>query len=159
MDKEVIEPDFSKITEGQFSRNTRGYGRQNSRGEYRNDRCDGYNRSRDRSREGSFSRNYSNSRDGRSSNSRLRSGFRASTNRDRIRCFNCREYNHSANDCPTSREERDLEQLQQMLNLEEEQTCSLTCRQNSPTENYRVSPLNLRMVGMAPPHSYLWIPK
>ena len=79
------------------------------------------------------------------SNSRLRPGPHASTNRDRIRCYNCREYDHFARDCLTSREERALEQLQQMLNLEEEeeQTHLLTCRQNSPTENYRMSPLNL----------------
>ena len=127
-----------------FQENTRGYGRQNSRGEYRNNRCDGYNRSRDKSREGSFSRNYGNNRDRSSSNSRSRSGSRASTNRDRIRCFNCREYDHFTRDCPTSREERDLEQLQQMLNLEaEKQTHLLTCRQNNPIENYRTSPLNL----------------
>ena len=44
-------------------------------------------------------------------------GSRASTNRDRIRCYNCRECDHFARDCPNSREERDLEQLQQMLNL------------------------------------------
>ena len=50
---------------------------------------------------------------------------------------------HFVRDCPNSREERDLEQLQQMLNLEaEEQTHLLTSRQNSPTQNYR-SPLNL----------------
>ena len=42
-----------------------------------------------------------------------------------------------------------------MLNLEvEEQTHSLTSRQNSPIENCRTSPLNLLMVGMAPLHSY-----
>ena len=47
-------------------------------------------------------------------------------------------------DCPTSREERDLEQLQQRLNLEaEDQIHSLTSGQNSPIENYRTSPLNL----------------
>ena len=58
-------------------------------------------------------------------------------------------------DCPTSREERDLEQLQQMLNLEaEEQTHLLTCRQDSSTQSYR-SPLNLWMVGIPPSHSYL----
>ena len=34
---------------------------------------------------------------------------RASTNRDSIRCYNCREYDHFARDCPSSREERDLE--------------------------------------------------
>ena len=47
-------------------------------------------------------------------------------------------------DCPTSREERELEQLQQMLNLEaEEQTHLLPNRQNSPIKNCRTSPLNL----------------
>ena len=61
----------------------------------------------------------------------------------RIRCYNCREYDHFVRDCPNSREERDLEQLQQMLNLKaEEQTHLLTSRQDSPTQNYR-SPLNL----------------
>ena len=40
-------------------------------------------------------------------------------------------------DCPNSREERDLEQLQQMLNMEEQ-----AHRLESPEENYR-SPLNL----------------
>ena len=87
---------------------------------------------------------------------RSRSGPGASTNRDRIRCYNCREYDHSARDSPTSREERDLEQLQQMLNLEaKEQTHLLADRQDSPIENYRASPLNLLKAGMAPLHSYL----
>ena len=46
-------------------------------------------RSRERHRE----------RRGRSpSSSRL--GSRTSTNRDRIRCFKCREYDHFANECP-----------------------------------------------------------
>ena len=43
-------------------------------------------------------------------------------NRDRIRCYKCREYDHFTKDCPTSREERELEQLQQIPNLEDEQT-------------------------------------
>ena len=94
--------------------------------------------------ERTFSRYYGNNRDRSSSNSRSRSGSGASTNRDRIRCYNCREYDHFARDCPTSREERELEQLQQMLNLEaEEQTHLLTNRQNSPIENCRTSPLKL----------------
>ena len=67
----------------------------------------------------------------------LRSGSRANTNRDRIRCYECREYDHFARDCPNSREERDLEQLQQMLNMEEQ-----THRIESSDEDYR-SPLNL----------------
>ena len=33
-----------------------------------------------------------------------------------------REYDHFAKDCPTSREEKETEQLQQMVNLEDEQT-------------------------------------
>ena len=33
------------------------------------------------------------------------------TNRDRIRCYNCIEYDHLMRDCPTSGEERELEQL------------------------------------------------
>ena len=64
---------------------------------------------------------------------------RASTNRDRIRCYKCREYDHFARGCPTSREERDLGRLQQMLNMEAEEQ---TFRQDSPIENHR-GPLNL----------------
>ena len=92
---------------------------------------------RNRLRERTFTRNYGSSRDRSSSNSRSRSGSRASTNRDRIRCYNSKEYDHFVRDCPSSREERDLEQLQQMLNMGEQ-----THRQESPTENYRI-PLNL----------------
>ena len=52
-----------------------------------------------------------------------------------IRCYNCREYDHFARDCPTSREERDLEQFQQMLNLEEEEQIHLfSSRQSSPID-------------------------
>ena len=53
------------------------------------------------------------------------------------------EYDYFVRDCPNSKEERDLEQLQHMLNLEaEEQTYLLTSRQDSPTQNYR-SPLHV----------------
>ena len=59
-------------------------------------------------------------------------------------CNKCREYDHFARDCPTFREEWDLDQLQQMLNLEEEeQTHLLNSRQSSPIENSRTSPLKL----------------
>ena len=90
------------------------------------------------SRERTFARSHNN-RDRSSSNSRSRSESRASTNRDRIRCYNCREYDHFMRDCPNSREERDLEPLQQMLNMEVEEQ---THRQDSPIENHR-GPLNL----------------
>ena len=77
-----------------------------------------------------FSGSYSSNRTRSTSNSRLRSGYRASSNRDRIRCYNCRQYNHFVRVCSTSREERDLDQLQLMLNLEEEeQTHLLNSRQ------------------------------
>ena len=106
-----------------FRGNVRNFDRQNSRGEYRNSyRNEGYDRSRNRSRERSFSRSYSGNRNRSTSNSRSRSGLRASTNRDRIRCNTSREYDHFTKDCATSREEKELEQLQQMLNLEDEQT-------------------------------------
>ena len=56
------------------------------------------------------------------SNSRSCSGFKASTNKDRIHFNKCREYNHFERACPTSKEEKEIEQLQQMLNLVNEQT-------------------------------------
>ena len=34
------------------------------------------------------------------SSSRWRSSPRVSTNRDRVRCFKCREYDHFVNECP-----------------------------------------------------------
>ena len=52
-------------------------------------------------------------RDGRSvSNSRSRSGSRATRIRDRIRCFECREYDHFARDCLTTQANREAEQIQ-----------------------------------------------
>ena len=39
---------------------------------------------------------------------------------NRIRCFKCREYDHFAKDYPTTNEEREIEQIQQMFNLDEE---------------------------------------
>ena len=53
------------------------------------------------------------------SNGRSRSGSRASMNRDRIRCFECREYDHFARECPTRQESRKTEQIQQMFNMDE----------------------------------------
>ena len=82
-------------------------------------------------------RSYGNGRDRSSSNDRSKSGSRASTNTDRIRCYTCREYDHFARDCPNSREERDLEQLQHMLNMEEQDH-----RVESSDKDYG-SPLNL----------------
>ena len=85
----------------------------------------GYNRGRDRYRERSFTESYSSNRTRNTSDCRSRSGSRASTNKDRIRCYNYGEYDHFARDCPTSREESDMDQLQQMLNLEEKENTHL----------------------------------
>ena len=104
------------LRRGNFRGNMRNCDRHNIRGENRNNyRNNRYDRSRNRPREpltiikievqatlGS------------------RSGSRASTNRDRIRCYKYREYNHFMRDCPTSRDEKEIEQLQQMLNLGDE---------------------------------------
>ena len=66
-------------------------------------------------------------------------------NRDRIRCYKCREYDHFVKDCPTSREERELEQLQQMLNLEGDQTSLKSLMINTQDNFKRVnSEENLR---------------
>ena len=56
------------------------------------------------------------------SNSRLRSGSRASTIRDRIWCFEFREYHHFMRECPTRQENRETEQIQKMFNMDEDQT-------------------------------------
>ena len=91
----------------------------NYRGGYRrNYRNHNYERGKSRSRD----RQYSNNRRNDRSNSRSRSGLRASANRDRIRCYKCREYDHFAKDCLTSKEEKESEQIQHMYTMNEEQT-------------------------------------
>ena len=120
-----------------FRGTARGSGRQNNRENYRNERYSSNNSNRSRTRERTLPRNYGNNRDRSPSKNRYRSGSRASTNRDRIRCYVCREYDHFARYCPNSREERDLEQLQHMLNMEQQDH-----RIESLDEDYR-SPLNL----------------
>ena len=71
-------------------------------------------------------------------------------NRDRIHCYVCREYNNFIGDCPISREEKEIGQLQQMLNLGDEQTIisSTSSKQDdfnrdSSEENLRANHLNL----------------
>ena len=52
----------------------------------------------------------------------LKSGSRTSANRDRIIFYKCREYDHFAKDCPTLKLENEAEEIQQMYNMDEEQT-------------------------------------
>ena len=50
------------------------------------------------------------------------SGSRASTNKDKMRCYRCREYDHFAKDCSTNKIEKETDQLQRLYNMDEEQT-------------------------------------
>ena len=104
-----------------FREDSRTDHRQDTRERYTNERNNSNDRFRDRnrSRDRNFTRSYGRNRS--SDSSRSRSGSRTNTNRDRIRCYECREYDHFARDCPNSREERDLEHLQHMLNMEEQE--------------------------------------
>ena len=43
------------------------------------------------------------------SESRSRSNSRVSTNRDRIRCYRCREYDHFAIECPNTATDEELD--------------------------------------------------
>ena len=67
-------------------------------------------------------------------------------------------------DCPTTKEGRQIEQIQQMYNLDEEQTSLKTLATNDTCNNFshtnsleevRSEHLNLQKVRMAPPHSCL----
>ena len=82
-----------------FSRNNgRDRGRRSFNKSYRSDRS--------RSRERSLSPRRNNNNNRQNGNSRLRSRSRSRsnsrimTNRDRIRCYKCREYDHFVNECP-----------------------------------------------------------
>ena len=93
----------------QYAKNDRGnfrgsqiYKGQNFRGGYRGSlRNSTFDRGRRRLRERQFLGNF---RRNDTSSSRSRSGSRASTNKDRIRCLKCREYEHFAKDCPNMSE-------------------------------------------------------
>ena len=109
---------YNQNYRGDFrSRNFRGniktnqsYHGQTYKTRYRwNYRNDNYEWGRRISREGQYSDDRRNKR----SDSRSRSGLKASMNRDRIRCYKCREYDHFAKDCLTSKD-KESEQTQQM---------------------------------------------
>ena len=100
-------------------RGNQRYRRQNNNNRRGNFRNQDYNRNRSRS----YERQNRDRRDDRSiSNSRSRSGSRATTNRDRIRSFECREYKHFARDCLTTQANREAEQIQEMFNMDKDQT-------------------------------------
>ena len=101
-------------------RNTQNYRGQNFRGGYRrNYRNVSFGRGRSGYRDRCYLRSLR--RNNRSS-SRSTSGSRASTNRDRIRCYKCGEYDHFPKDCPTLQVEKESDQIQQVNNTDEEKT-------------------------------------
>ena len=110
----------------------------NRRGNFRNQN---YDRNRGRS----YERENRERRDGRSvSTSRTRSGSRVTTNRDRIRCFECRESDHFARDCPTRQACRDPEQIQQMLYMDKDQTILQTPLMDTDQDGQTISPVETR---------------
>ena len=117
------------------------YGRQNNnnrRGNFRHQNYDG-NRSR------SYERKNRDRRDNISiSNSRSRSGSKATTNRDRIRCFECREYDQFARDCPTMQANREAKQIQQMFNMDEDQTILQTQLMDVDQDGQTIRPVETR---------------
>ena len=104
-------------------RDNQRYGRQNYSGERfrRNFGNQSYDRGGSRSNDRQFRGNDRRNNRG-VSNSRSRPSSRVNTNIDRIRFFKCQEYDHFTRDCPTMQVDREVEQIQQMFNMEEEQT-------------------------------------
>ena len=81
------------------------------------------------------------------SNSRSRSGSTASTNRDRIQCLECREYDHFAQECPVSlvrQTSRETEQMQQMFNMDEDQTIMQTSLMDTDEDELNITPMDTR---------------
>ena len=127
---------FRGRNRGNFSnRGNYGYnmwGSQRYRNNYNDYRRNNY-------RDQGYDRNRSSSLDrqdrGRRRDRRSRSGSRANTNRDRIRCFKCREYDHFARECLTRWENREIEQIQQMFNLDDEQMAIQTSMMDTDDDN------------------------
>ena len=67
-------------------------------------------------------------------------------NRDRLKCYKQGEYDHFMRDCPTSGEEKEIEQLQQMLNLGNEQTSPKSLKTDMDNFSRESSEENLRPV-------------
>ena len=78
------------------------------------------------------------------SNSRLRSGSRASTNRDKIGCFECREYDHFTRECLSRQANKEMEQIQQMFNMDKDQTILQTTLMDTDEEELTIMPLGAR---------------
>ena len=78
------------------------------------------------------------------SNSSSRSGSRESTKRDGIRCFEYREYDHFMRECPTRQENRETEQIQEMFNMDEDQTLLQTALMDTEEDEMTKTPIGTR---------------
>ena len=74
----------------------------------------------------------------------MRSGSRASINRDKIRCFECREYDHFTRECPTRQASREVEQIQQMFNMDKDQTMLQTPLMDTEKDEQTLTPVEVR---------------
>ena len=121
-------------------------GNQRYRNNNNNYRRNGYRgQSYDRNGSRSLDRQDRGRRNNRSvSNGRSRSGSRASTNRDRIQCFECREYDHFARECPTRTENRETEQIRQMFSLDKDQTILQTPLMDTEDDIMMITPMETR---------------
>ena len=60
------------------------------------------------------------------------------------RCFECREYDHFARECPTRQENRDTEQIQQMFDMDEDQTILQTPLLDAEEDKMTITPMEAR---------------
>ena len=65
-------------------------------------------------------------------------------NKDRIRCFECREYDHFARECLTRQESRETEQIPQMFNMDEDQTILQTALMDTDEDEMTITPMETR---------------
>ena len=68
------------------------------------------------------------------------------TNRDRIRCFECWEYNVFAMESPTRHASREAEQIQQMFNMDIDQILLQTPLIDTDQDEQIISPVETREI-------------
>ena len=66
------------------------------------------------------------------------------TNRDRIICFECREYDHFTRDYLTIQANKEAEQIQQMFNMDEDQKILHTPLMDVDQDVQTISPVETR---------------
>ena len=80
-----------------------------------------------------------------------------------MKCFECSECNHFARGCPTRQANREVEQIQQMLNMDEGQTILQTPLMDTDEEEQTITlvetrdNLNLQKIEMILLHFNLFV--